>query len=135
MDSLHVQNLGERYTAAWCSGNAASVAAHFEPGGSLQVNDSPAAVGREAIAAVAQSFMTAFPDMTVAMDGLIVDGDRAVYHWTLTGSYAETGRHVRISGFEEWRIGGGGLIAQSLGHFDSAEYQRQLHGGAGESPA
>ena len=36
---------------------------------------------------------------------------------------------VRISGFEEWTIGGDGLILKSLGHFDEAEYHRQLAGG------
>jgi len=36
---------------------------------------------------------------------------------------------VRISGFEEWRIGEDGLIAESQGHFDSADYRRQLEGG------
>jgi hypothetical protein len=33
---------------------------------------------------------------------------------------------VRISGFEEWTIGDDGLIAASLGHYDQAEYDRQL---------
>ena len=40
-----------------------------------------------------------------------------------------TGREVRISGFEEWQIGADGLIAESLGHFDAEDYQRQLDGG------
>lgn len=38
---------------------------------------------------------------------------------------------VRISGCEEWRIGAEGLIAASRGHFDEAEYQRQLKIGVG----
>ena len=37
---------------------------------------------------------------------------------------------VRVSGYEQWRIGADGLIAESLGHFDSAEYQHQLDGRA-----
>jgi serine/threonine protein kinase len=37
-----------------------------------------------------------------------------------------TGRVVRISGFEVWQIGANGLIANSRGHFDSADYRRQL---------
>jgi len=37
---------------------------------------------------------------------------------------------MRISGFKSWRIGEDGLIASSLGHFDAADYQRQLEGGA-----
>jgi ornithine cyclodeaminase/alanine dehydrogenase-like protein (mu-crystallin family) len=36
---------------------------------------------------------------------------------------------VQISGFEEWQIGGDGLIAESQGHFDAAAYQRQLESG------
>jgi len=39
------------------------------------------------------------------------------------------GRRVRISGFERWRIGSDGLIASSQGHFDAAEYRRQLEQG------
>lgn len=124
-----ILDFAERYTAAWCSQDAERVAAHFAPQGSLTINDGPACVGREAIAAAAQGFMSAFPDMTVTMDGLDVAGDRAVYRWTLAGTNtgpAGTGRRLRISGYEEWRIGADGLIAESLGHFDAADYRRQL---------
>ena len=34
-----------------------------------------------------------------------------------------------ISGFELWKIDNDGLIAQSEGHFDSGEYERQLKHG------
>jgi predicted ester cyclase len=88
----------------------------------------PPAVGRDAIAGVAQGFMAAFPDLRVVMDDIVVDGDQTVYRWTLVGTNTGpggTGKRVYISGFEEWRIGADGLIADSRGHFDSAEYQRQ----------
>ena len=126
-------HLAQGYTAAWCSQNPVSVAAFYSPSGSLSVNDGPAAVGRDAIAGVAEGFMTAFPDMKVRMDELSVEGNRVVYRWTLTGTNTGpggTGKWVHISGFEEWRIGADGLIAESKGHFDSAEYQRQLEHGA-----
>jgi hypothetical protein len=42
---------------------------------------------------------------------------------------AVQGRAVRITGFEEWRIGADGLIAESLGHFDSEDFRRLLDGG------
>lgn len=48
--------------------------------------------------------------------------------WTTPGG---TGQHVRIGGFEEWTIDDDGLIAVSLGHFDQAEYDRQVQHGAG----
>ena len=75
--------------------------------------------------------MSAFPDIVVKMDRLEVDGSRVKYHWTLTGTNTGpggTGRPVRISGFEYWRMGADGLIEESKGQFDEAEYQRQLSG-------
>lgn len=110
-----------------------SVAACYSVAGSLSVNGGTPAVGRNAIAEVARSFMTAFPDMLVAMDELLEQGNRAEYHWTLTGTNTGpggTGHRVRISGFELWQIGADGLIASSQGHFDRSEYQRQLEHGA-----
>jgi hypothetical protein len=120
-----------RYTDAWCSKSAASVAAHFAERGSLAINGGEPAIGRSAIAAAAQGFMSAFPDIVVKMDRLEVDGSRVKYHWTLTGTNTGpggTGRPVRISGFEHWRMGADGLIEESKGQFDEAEYQRQLSG-------
>ena len=73
--------------------------------------------------------MTAFPDLSVVMDDLLLRGDEAEYHWTLTGTNAGlggTGHKVRISGYEKWQMGRDGLIASSQGHFDAAEYRRQL---------
>jgi len=124
-----VQSFAERYTAVWCSQNAASVAACYSPDGSLSVNGGPPAVGWDAITATAQGFMTAFPDLKVTMDNLERDGPRFVYRWTLDGTNTTTGKRVHISGFEEWQFSSDGLIAESRGHFDSAEYQRQLQYG------
>jgi len=126
-----------RYTAAWCSKSAASVAAHFAERGSLAINGGVPAIGRAAIAAAAQGFMSAFPDLVVKMDRLEADGSRAEYHWTLSGTNTGpggTGRLVRISGFEHWRIGADGLIEESKGQFDEAEYQRQLSGAEAPYP-
>ena len=129
-DQLH--EFARRYTDAWCSQDPARVAENYAPDGSLTINDGPPSVGRAAITEAARSFMVAFPDMRVLMDDLVVQGDNAEYRWTLVGTNTGpggTGRRVRISGFEEWTIGHDGLIAASLGHYDQAEYDRQLaHG-------
>lgn len=128
----HLQDLARRYTAAWCNHDPASVAAFFSPDGSLRVNDADPAIGRSAITEVARGFMTAFPDLTVAMDALLVEDARVVYRWTLTGTNTGPGgggRRVRISGFEEWQVGADELIAESQGHFDAAAYQHQLQYG------
>ena len=58
-----------------------------------------------------------------------------LYHWTFAGTNTGPGgtrQQVLFSGFEEWEIGADGLIAGSLGHFDEADYQRQLEGRANE---
>ncbi len=134
MDRARLREFAARYTAAWCSQDAASVAAFFSEKGSLTINDGTPSAGRTAITAAAQEFMTAFLDMVVSMDGISVDGRKAVYRWTLAGTNrgpGGTGRAVRISGFEEWTMGTDGLIAESRGHFDAAEYRRQLSGDGG----
>jgi steroid delta-isomerase-like uncharacterized protein len=133
MEPTKLNEFATRYTAAWCSQNAASVAAFFSDRGSLKINEGNPSIGRVAITAAAQSFMTAFPDLVVKMDRFAANGGRIAYHWTLIGTNAGpggTGKPVRISGYEEWRIGSDGLIAESKGHFDEADYQRQLKIGA-----
>jgi SnoaL-like domain len=105
----------------------------YTENGSLTVNDGNPSVGRPAIAATARDFMTAFPDMVVRMDEASQEGDHAIFRWTWTGTNTGpggTGRSVRINGYEEWTFGADGLLAESKGHFDEAEYQRQLKSGA-----
>ncbi len=121
-----------RYTAAWCSHDADSVAAFFAEDGSLAVNGAEPAVGRVAIAGVAQGFYDAFPDTVVMMDAVRGAADRAVYLWTFAGTNTGpggTGYRVRFSGWESWTFSPLGLVAQSIGTFDADEYQRQLADG------
>src|SRR5271156_1972471 len=127
-----LRHFAARYTSAWCSLNALSVATFYSPEARLSVNGGSPAVGREAIAELAQGFMTAFPDLQVLLDDVSLERDGAVYRWTLIGTNTGpggTGRPVRISGHEVWRIGEDGLIAESHGHYDSDAYQRQLDHG------
>ena len=134
-DRDRLVEFASRYTEAWCSQQPERVADHYATRGSLTVNDGTPAVGRAAITEVARSFMSAFPDMRVLMDDLVTDDDRVEYHWTLVGTNTGpggTGHRVRISGFEEWTIGDDGLVAASQGHFDQAEYDRQLARGVEE---
>ena len=125
-DRLQIEKLARSYTEAWCSRDAARVAAHYAPGGTITINGGePAAIGD-----VAQSFIASFPDIAVLMNDLVFKGDAVEYHWTFTGTSADTGKWVRIPGFEEWTIGPDGLIASSRGQYDELEYDRQLREGA-----
>jgi hypothetical protein len=134
MDSAKLKDFAVKYTAAWCSQNAGNVASFFSPVvGSLKINEGSPSVGQMAITAAAQSFMTAFPDLVVSMDRLDMEAGSVTYHWTLTGTNSGpggTGRPVRVSGYEEWKFGSDGLIAESKGHFEAADYDRQLNAGA-----
>ena len=120
-----------RYTAAWCHHSALSVAAFYSESGSLAINGGTPAVGRQAVTAAAQSFMTAYPDLVVKFDRLEPKGDRVLYHWTFMGTNTGpggTGNQVRISGYEDWKIGPDGLIANSKGHYDAVVWDRQVKG-------
>jgi uncharacterized protein (TIGR02246 family) len=121
-----------KYSAAWCSQDASRVASFFAEKGRLTINGGTASVGRSAITAAAQAFMAALPDMVVTMDSVTSEGGHVVFHWTLTRTNTGPGgkgKAVRISGYEEWTMGEDGLIAESQGHFDEAEYRRQLNEG------
>ncbi len=122
-------DLATRYAAAWSGQDPGALAAFYAEDGVLQVNDGEPAVGRAAIAEKARGFMEAFPDMVVALDAIEADGDRAVFRWRWTGTHTGpggTGRAVDLRGYEEWTIDADGRIARSLGHYDEAEYRRQI---------
>jgi len=128
-DLAGLTKFATRYAEAWCSQNPESVAAFFAANGSLTVNDRPPAVGRAAIAQIARGFMRDFPDMVVTFDKLEPQGTATSFHWTLIGTNigpGGAGNKVRTSGYELWKIDNNGLIAESKGHFDAAEYERQL---------
>jgi len=133
MDQAKLTDFASRYAAAWSSQDPASLAAFYAEHGSLTVNAGDPSVGREAIAAKASEFMTAFPDMVVKLDEVRGNGRQAVFRWIWTGTNTGpggTGRYVHIKGYEEWTIDTDGLIRESKGHYDEAEYQRQLQSGA-----
>ena len=120
------------YARSWSSSWPQMLAAHYAEDGMLQINDGDPAEGREAIAAVAQSFMTALPDMVVRMDSLTISSGHPQFHWTLfaTNSGPDgNGKTIQISGYEEWTLNSEGLILKSFGHMDSDEYARQLEHG------
>jgi hypothetical protein len=129
VDLNSLRELAERYAAAWCSQNAASVAAHYSPRGSRCANGAAPSVGRSAVEVAVQQFMTAFPDLKIALDDVLIVGDVAEFHWTLTGVNSGpggTGQRVCIKGFEEWRMGEDALIAEARAHFNTADFLRQM---------
>jgi SnoaL-like domain len=129
MNDSRLVGFAIRYTAAWCSHDASRVATFYSESGSLAINDGAPAVGRQAVEAAVQSFMSAYPDLLVKFDRLEPKGDRVLYHWTFIGTNngpGGTGNQVRISGYEDWKIGADGLIADSKGHYDALDWDQQV---------
>lgn len=70
------------------------------------------------------------------MDDLVINPSGIEWHWTFTGTNTVpdgTGKRVRITGYEAWTMDEDGLIAQSQGHFNKAEYDRQIEHGVDEA--
>ena len=132
MDAAKLKEFGTRYSAAWSSQNPAVLASFYAEDGTLTINGGAPSVGRAAISATARGFMDAFPDMVVTMDEVSLKGASAIFRWTWIGTNTGpggTGKAVRIQGYEEWVLSPDDLIAECQGHYDEAEYQRQLISG------
>lgn len=129
MSGSRLAEFATHYTAAWCSHDPARVATFYSESGSLAINNGPPAVGRKAVEAAARNFMTGYPDLIVKLDRLEPKGERVLYHWTFIGTNTGpggTGSKVQISGYEDWKIGPDGLIADSKGHYDAQDWDRQV---------
>jgi hypothetical protein len=125
MTNAELEEFAANYAKAWCSHDPEAVVAFYAENASIRVNDGAPAP----IADVARAFMRDFPDMIVTFDKLEPRDEGTAFHWTLIGTNTGpggTGKPVRISGYELWQINRRGLIEKSEGHFDAAEYRRQL---------
>ena len=74
--------------------------------------------------------MTAYPDLVVRFDRLEPKGARVLYHWMFIGTNTGPGgtrNQVRISGYEDRKIGPDGLVADSRGHYDARDWDRQVN--------
>jgi predicted ester cyclase len=125
MTTDELTKFAAHYAQAWSSQDPEKVAAFYAKGASISVNGGPATP----IAEEARGFMRDFPDMIVTFDKLEDTPAGTEFHWTFAGTNTGsggTGKRVRISGYELWKIDNNGLIAESKGHFDAADYERQL---------
>jgi steroid delta-isomerase-like uncharacterized protein len=134
MNQSELIDFATRYAAAWSSQDSEKLASFYAEDGTLRVNGGDPAVGRAAIAAKASGFMEAFPDMVVKVESVRREGDRVVFNWIWTGTNTGpggTGHSVRMTGHEAWTMSADGQIAASDGHYDEAEYERQVSGRGG----
>lgn len=129
-DSEGLTDFAVRYAEAWSSQDPEAFSMFYAENGSLRVNDGEPSVGRDAIEETARSFMMAFPDMVVRLVDLRQTNDHVEFHWHWTGTNSGpggTGSAVDLEGYEQWTLAEDGLILESRGYYDEAEYERQLN--------
>jgi uncharacterized protein (TIGR02246 family) len=131
ISQTEAEGIGRNYTEAWCSHDPNSVASFYAADGRIVINDGDPSEGRAAVAEMARGFFNGFPDLALRMDGIRTSGTYCVYLWTLEGTNSEpggTGNRVEVSGWEYWRLTDDGRVAESKGHFDAEDFERQLAG-------
>jgi steroid delta-isomerase-like uncharacterized protein len=133
-----LREFGERYLAAWNSGDPAAVAAcaHEDVVWVDPALAEPAS-GRAAVADFVRQSVAAFPDMTFSDPGepAIADDSRAAYvPWLMTGTntgpidppgFAATGKRIAVKGFDVWQFREG-LIWRYEAIYDFSAMARQL---------
>jgi len=98
---------------------------HHDPA-SPQVRD------RAGLKEVLRSFLSGCPDLHITIDQLLAEGDtvakRWTYHATHTGDLAglpPTGKRIKMSGLELFRLAGGKIVECWLG-YDNLSLMQQL---------
>jgi predicted ester cyclase len=121
---LHATLLGSRDPAVVDEFFAPDFVSHDNPPGFPP--------GVEGVKRFFTTFRDAFPDVSVAIDELVVEGDRVAVATIFTGTHrgelmgvAPTGRQVSVTGIDIVRIAGGKIV-EHRGLTDIVGLMRQL---------
>jgi steroid delta-isomerase-like uncharacterized protein len=99
----------------------------------LHIPPQPDVRGREAVKQFNRETRTAFPDLELAVDDVIAEGDRVVVRWTMRGTHlgamrggiAATGKPFAVTGTTTNRVAGG-RIAEGWANADLLGLMLQL---------
>jgi steroid delta-isomerase-like uncharacterized protein len=88
--------------------------------------------GLEAMEQAVTTYRSAFPDITVAIEDQIAEGDRVASRWTLRGTHQgelagipPTGKQVTMTGMEMNRVVNGKVV-ETWSEFDALGMMQQL---------
>lgn len=108
-------------------GNIAVVYENMAPDYINHTARPPIAPDREGFVQEALHLRIAFPDLRFTVEDLLVEGDKGVMRWTMTGTHggdfygiAPTHKQVTFSGLNIWRVRGNK-------EFESWSYAEDLH--------
>jgi steroid delta-isomerase-like uncharacterized protein len=121
------------YLRGWNDHDGAAVARLFATDGTYVDPTLPGPLSGEAIAEHVTGLVAAFPDLTFAVEGISVDGDRVTVQWrmqgTNTGPFREapqpTGSSCDLRGVDVITVGSAG-ITSVVGYFDQKTLFEQL---------
>ena len=92
-----------------------------------------AAAGKAGALEFFRGLRAAFPDMHMAVEDLIADGDKAVARFRATGTHQgefmgipATGRSIDVQGIDIMRFDGAGLVCEHWGVTDTMAMMQQL---------
>jgi steroid delta-isomerase-like uncharacterized protein len=88
--------------------------------------------GSEQVKQFVGMYLSAFPDINVTVEDVIVEGEKAVTRWTMRGTHqgelmgiAPTGRHIEVEGITIHRIEGGKIV-EEWERYDNLSVLQQL---------
>jgi steroid delta-isomerase-like uncharacterized protein len=88
--------------------------------------------GREGHRQILAAFRSAFPDLSVATEDLVAEGEKVVTRWTARGTHqgelmgiTPTGKEVTIKGIDVLRIAEGRIV-ERWAQFNDLEMMQQL---------
>jgi predicted ester cyclase len=114
----------QRRHALWAARDAAALAATHSENGSVASPVGGVLEGRAEIERIYRLWFSAFPDMVMAQDDLLVDGDRVAMLTRMTGTHAgdffglaPTGRRVEVQ-IAHFMTVGDGLVLDERRIYD-----------------
>jgi steroid delta-isomerase-like uncharacterized protein len=117
----------------WNNGNLSIVDELYDAGFVRQDPATPGfESGLESVKRLATLYRTAFPDLRVTIEDMIVEGDKVVTRWISTGTHqgelqgiAPTGRAITVSGISITCLSGGKIVEEQS-NWDNFGMMRQL---------
>ena len=118
MTRREIERILEEHREGFARRDASALAALHLPDGTFESPAAGVVRGREKIEGVYRYWFAAFPDLVLSWTSQVIEGDRAMFFWTLTGTHRGSffglegsGAKVSTSGAAEFRFAEGGIAS------------------------
>ncbi len=128
-NSGDVYALAKRHANAWSAHDPEGVAELYEENALFIINLGEPMNGLISRAEMVRGYCEGVPDLKLFSDKVRLAGDGAIALWTAQGTSKETGKFIKFSGWESWKVSPNGLISRSDGWYDAEDYERQCQEG------